>query len=254
MKIGIGCAKDIDTIAKSITETSIAGEIYCYTTPELASTLNQSLPVITSEKPEITLINDLKNGKLDAAIRGTLPANSTLSYLKTAYNCTSLRRLAFLETHTGKKFLLAPVGIDEGWTVEDKISFLTESKPYLKAFGLPETAVVLAGGRIGDIGRHPLVDKSILDAKEICTRTGAKFGEILIEDAIATDTGLIIAPDGISGNLIFRTLVLLGGGYGHGAPIINISDIFIDSSRAMKNYQTILISTAHLVSLKRRKN
>ncbi|HJJ36554.1 MAG TPA: phosphotransacetylase, partial [Methanocorpusculum sp.] len=117
-----------------------------------------------------------------------------------------------------------------------------------------ETAVILAGGRTGDVGRHPSVDRSILDAKEVCEKTGAVFGEILIEDAVKSGAGIIIAPDGISGNLIFRTLALLGNGYGHGAPIINLPDIFVDSSRASSDYSTILTCTAHLVSLRQQRD
>jgi small subunit ribosomal protein S1 len=47
-------------------------------------------------------------------VRGTLPANSTLKALKRATGANHLERIAVLQTAAGKKFLLAPVGIDEG--------------------------------------------------------------------------------------------------------------------------------------------
>lgn len=252
MKIGIGCSADSEKIVKSILETPIAKDIICYTTAQIAATIAEpAINLHIAEEPAAAMIADLKSHAIDAAIRGTLPANATLSCVKTTYGIDHLRRIAFLETALGQKFLLAPVGVDEGWTVEDKIAFVTDGKRYAKAFGLSEKAIVLAGGRIGDIGRHPSVDRSILDAKEVCEKTGAEFGEILIEDAAASGAGIIIAPDGISGNLIFRTLALLGNGSGHGAPIINLPDIFVDSSRASAKYSTILTCTAHLVSLRR---
>ncbi|MDD1704009.1 MAG: phosphotransacetylase, partial [Methanoregula sp.] len=68
----------------------------------------------------------------------------------------------------------------------------------------------------------------------------------LIEDAIE-DCGLIIAPDGISGNLVFRTLAFLGGGISHGAPVVNISKIFVDTSRASPNYTNALWRAAALL-------
>ncbi len=35
-------------------------------------------------------------------------------------------------------------------------------------------------------------------------------------------------PDGISGNLIFRMLVFLGGGYWYGAPVL-MEKVFVDT-------------------------
>ena len=52
---------------------------------------------------------------------------------------------------------------------------------------------------------------------------------ILIEDAVG-EADFILAPDGVSGNLIFRTLVLVAGGYGYGAAVL-IDKVFVDSSR-----------------------
>jgi predicted methyltransferase MtxX (methanogen marker protein 4) len=115
-----------------------------------------------------------------------------------------------------------------------------------KKFGLPEKVGVLSGGRLGDIGRHKQVDSSMADAELVARLTGAGHCEILIEDAIET-CGLLIAPDGISGNLVFRTLVFLGGGHGHGAPVVNISKIFVDTSRASPNYTNALLLAVSLL-------
>ena len=56
--------------------------------------------------------------------------------------------------------------------------------------------------------------------------------EILIEKAIENQSNLIFAPDGISGNLIYRTLVHLGGVKAHGAIYLGLEKIIIDTSRA----------------------
>ncbi len=69
--------------------------------------------------------------------------------------------------------------------------------------------------------------------------------EILIEDAVV-EHSIIIAPDGISGNLIFRTLALLGGGRAHGAPVANLSRIFVDTSRASSDYSNAIFLAAAL--------
>ncbi len=77
------------------------------------------------------------------------------------------------------------------------------------------------------------------DAELVARITGARHYEILIEDAIA-ECGLIIAPDGITGNLIFRTLLFVGKGASHGAPVVNIPGIFVDTSRVNPDYSNAL--------------
>jgi predicted methyltransferase MtxX (methanogen marker protein 4) len=84
------------------------------------------------------------------------------------------------------------------------------------------------------------------EAELVARLSGAEHSEILIEDAVET-CGLVIAPDGISGNLIFRTLVFLGAGHGHGAPVVNIGRIFVDTSRASPNYTNALLLAAALL-------
>ncbi len=146
-----------------------------------------------------------------------------------------LDRAALLETSSHKLFFLAPVGVDEGWTVQEKVALVEKVRRLAEKFGLSPRVAVLSGGRFGDVGRHPQVDRSLADAELVAKLTGATHYEILIEDAII-DAGVIIAPDGIAGNLIFRTLTFLGSGQGHGAPVVNIDKIFVDTSRASPDY------------------
>jgi predicted methyltransferase MtxX (methanogen marker protein 4) len=90
------------------------------------------------------------------------------------------------------------------------------------------------------------VDASIAEAVQVAREGNATHYEILIEDAVK-HCGLVIAPDGISGNLIFRTLALIGGGQSHGAPVVNIDKIFVDTSRASPNYTNALLLAAALL-------
>ena len=142
-------------------------------------------------------------------------------------------------------FLLAPVGVDEGWTVAEKVELVERGRDLAARFGLPGDVAVLSGGRLGDVGRHPAVDRTLADAELVARLSGATHREILIEDAIGT-SGMILAPDGISGNLIFRTLVHLGEGRAHGAPVVNIDRIFVDTSRASPDYANALITASKL--------
>jgi putative methanogen marker protein 4 len=243
--LGIGCGTDAAKVLRSaqlMASDSLC--VRCYG----SETCTGGYAV-----PHQALIDDLVSGRLDGAVRGTLPANETLAYLKSACGVAKLERIALLETADGTFFFLAPVGIDEGWTVGEKTAFVEKGRRLAKRFGLPEKACILSGGRLGDTGRHPVVDRTILEAQETARLTGAVHGEILIENALP-DCGVVIAPDGISGNLIFRTLVFLGNGRGHGAPVVNIGPVFVDSSRASPDYTMALKLAALLAEGEKRKD
>jgi predicted methyltransferase MtxX (methanogen marker protein 4) len=97
---------------------------------------------------------------------------------------------------------------------------------------------ILSGGRLGDVGRDVIVDKTISIAEEVVAflkkenpNLNINHDEILIENAIYNQSNLIIAPDGISGNLIYRTLVHLGGGKAYGAIYMDLNKVIIDTSR-----------------------
>jgi putative methanogen marker protein 4 len=246
MIIGIGAGEHPDKVIQSAFESSLDSRVlvYCSKDPGLAPRPGVTFRV--SPEPAKDMIGDLASGRLAAAVRGTLPANQTLALLKKANHVEFLMRAALLETAGGEKFFLAPVGVDEGWTVSQKIDLAVRTQKLAARCGLQTRIGILSGGRSGDIGRHPEVDRSLADAELVAKMTGGTHYQILIEDAIR-DCGIIIAPDGISGNLIFRTLVFLGSGHGYGAPVLNIDTIFVDTSRATPKYAQALRLAESLV-------
>ena len=237
--IGVGVLEDPDRIAASITQYTILYPDKCglcvYTDPKTAESISFPCQVVSSPQPEQKLIDDLYAGQVCAAVRGTLPSHSTLSYLKVVSRCTSLERIVLLETPDGYQFFMGPVGVDEGYTISEKEKIIEKGRWFAELFSLSSQVGVLSGGRHDDYGRHVRVDTSLDDARELSERTGSVNFGILIEDAVK-ECGFIVAPDGISGNLIFRTLVLIGRGRSHGAPVVNLDRIFIDTSRANPDY------------------
>jgi len=246
--IGIGIEEEPEKVVTSANKAAGRFGIVCYCRPGRADPAAAAPGVTIREcaDPAQALVDDLASGTIAAAVRGTLPSNATLKALKQAMGVDHLERIALLETVAGTKFLLTPVGVDEGWTVAEKLELIRKGKEIARRFGLPQKVGVLSGGRLGDVGRHPQVDASMAGAELVARLSGSEHCEILIEEAVAT-CGLIIAPDGISGNLVFRTLTFLGGGHAHGAPVVNISRIFVDTSRASPNYTNALLLAASLL-------
>jgi putative methanogen marker protein 4 len=248
MIVGIGAARPDERIRASIKSVSGRVKVRCYTSAHGAV---EEFPgeIVRSERPWEEMIADLLSGTIDAAVRGSLPANETLKALKEKTGRDHLARIALLETAGGIRFLLAPVGVDEGWTVAEKLELIGKAKEIAVRFGINPKVAVLSGGRLGDAGRHPVVDRTLADAELVARLTGADHPGILIEEAVQ-DHGIIISPDGISGNLVFRTLVFLGGGKGHGAPVVNIDRIFVDTSRATADYSNAILLAAALSNTK----
>lgn len=248
--IGLGAASHGAKILSTIQAVGREVDLVLFSPPGTAGSFDDAVTVIEATKPEITLIEALYAGRIDAAVRGTLPASSTLKALKQAAGVDHLERIALLETAGGHLFLLAPVGVDEGWTIEEKVRFARTGRDIARKFGLPGGVAILSGGRLGDLGRHPTVDRTMADAELVARLTGAEHTEILIEEA-AGKYGMVVAPDGISGNLIFRTLAFLGAGAGHGAPVVNIDRIFVDTSRASVDYINAVMLAKSLAQSKR---
>jgi putative methanogen marker protein 4 len=211
--------------------------------------------LVPSCRPEAELVEMLLRGEVDAAIRGTLSANKTLKELKKAFGLERIHRVAVLETLQRTVFLLAPVGVDEGNDVDDKVELARGGVALLKALGVRPVVAVLSGGRLEDYGRSPLVDESLRQAEVVVERIRRELGVevyhqgILIEDAVKS-AALVVAPNGMMGNMIFRVLTLIGGGGAFGAPVMDVLPrVFVDVSRAMEDYTGSILLSAALANL-----
>ncbi len=201
--------------------------------------ISSQLQVHHSLTPERTLVELLNNNNVDGIVRGSLSSSKFLNEVKQQFNVAKIFRIALLETASKFSFFFAPIGIDEGKGLAEKVTLIRAGALLLKLLKLEESPVgILSGGRMGDFGRDTHVDKTLAEAEELISilkeqRVVKHFHhyEILIEDAINAECRIIIAPDGISGNLIYRTLIHLGNGRSHGAWYSNIPRPIIDTSR-----------------------
>ena len=210
--------------------------------------------VLTESEDE--LVDMLLKEKVSAVIRGSLSASNIMHILKEKYG-SKLYRASFLEV-CNSKFLFAPVGIDEGDSLQDKLNIIESGAEFLLKLGIEPKMGILSGGRSQDRGRSPRIDDSIEEGIKLTgiikDKYCVKHYFILIEDAIKDNANFILAPDGISGNLIFRTLIFLGSGKSHGAITLGIDQIFLDTSRSqsVEGYKRALEFSYDLAILKSR--
>jgi predicted methyltransferase MtxX (methanogen marker protein 4) len=205
-----------------------------------------------SQEPWKDIVRLLAQGRIDGAVRGNLPAGRTMRALADQFQ-VRVRRLALLEV-SGWSFLLGPVGIDEGETAADRLELLQGGAGFLRGLGLglEPRGAVLSGGRMEDKGRCERVDRSLLEGELIAAQareTGllAEHKGILIESCRGDD--IVIAPEGVSGNLVFRTLLLLCGASSYGAPVL-MDRVFVDSSRARGGFDGPVMLASSMVAMR----
>ena len=232
--VGVGIGENSEFILKSIKKAK-----------------SEKYAKITIFDEPINLIKSLKNNEIDSAIRGNLSAKPVLSEIKKTFKKDILIRLAILQTIEEKTFFLAPVGIDEGINIKEKMAIINYSVSFLKKLGVFPNIGLLSGGRFEDIGRGKEIDNLVnegIDLEEYFKfyDYNVKHYGILIEEAVK-ESNLIIAPNGIFGNYIFRTLYFLGGGESIGAPLINIDKIYVDTSSSKKDYSLSIALASALI-------
>jgi len=208
--------------------------------------------VLTSE-PEQKLVEMLVDGTIDAAVRGTISARKTLQQLKRQTGAHQMCRSALLSSSDARQFFLLPVGIDEGTSMSERAHLVMKTAKLLSALNVAPKVGVLSGGRSEDKGRTEAVDLTLASAEALTKRLcnvgiDATNYNILIEDAVKS-SNILVAPDGVTGNLIFRTLILLGGGKGHGAPFFGIPYTFVDTSRSGAAFGDAIIMAGALSNL-----
>jgi len=209
-------------------------------------------------RSEDELIDAFKNPDVDAVVRGSLKASKIISYIKEYEKDCLVNRATYINTSEDTnfskdyEFLLAPVGIDEGKTIEDKVELAFQCGNFFKSLNKKSKIAILAEGRKDDYGRNIRVDRSLDDSKILIKSIISKFESsddfdnesknesmnysiknyyILLEQAIKDGNNIILAPDGIFGNILFRSLVLLNLWPSYGAVTLGIDEVFIDTSR-----------------------
>lgn len=210
-----------------------------------------ALDYAAAEEPWEELVRLLAEGEIEGAVRGNLPASRTMLTLERQFGI-KVRRIALLDLN-GWAFLLGPVGIDEGESISERLGLVLEGAELLRDLGVSSPrAAVLSGGRMEDKGRSERVDRSLAEGELIGARAreagvDARHAGILIEECKGDD--ILIAPEGISGNLIFRTLLLLCGADSYGAPML-MEKVFVDSSRARGDFDGPVMLASAMVGMR----
>lgn len=249
-RIGVGVSGGGPELLAGLAEASDLAEIVLVGDPDPGAEVEVDL--IRADDPASRLVELLAGGEVDGAVRGNLSATRVMRKISKTFE-VRVRRLSLLALPDWS-FFLAPVGIDEGDSISDRLNLAVQGAKYLESMGVEAQVSILSGGRLEDLGRSDRVDRTLAEG-ELVARLARDAGVravhrgILIEECRGDD--LIVAPDGISGNLVFRTLMLLSGARGFGAPVL-MDPVFVDSSRARRSFVGPVALAGALVAMKGR--
>ena len=249
-RVGIGVGQYNPYLLRAVAKVNRFSDIVLVGTSEEAGQ-----EVVLTSEPERKLVEMLVDGTIDAAVRGTISAWKTLQELKQQTGAGQVCRSALLSSSDARQFFLLPVGIDEAVSMLERARLVMKTAELLSALGVAPTVGILSGGRSEDKGRTEAVDATLASAEALTNQLqnvgiDATNYNILIEDAVKS-SNILVAPDGIVGNLIFRTLVFLGGGKGHGAPFFGIPYTFVDTSRSGASFADAILIASALSNLAR---
>lgn len=244
-RIGIGLVNPGGDVLESLASAKEYAEIIV-----VGDSAPEGIELIESDAPEEELIRLLMSSEIDGAVRGNISATRMMRALSEAG--IDVMRMALLE-HGGWAFFLAPVGIDEGDCLQDKLEIARRGACFLKKMGIDPSISVLSGGRLEDVGRSEKVDTSLAHGEFVAARLreegfDARHRGILIESARGDD--LVLAPDGVSGNLLFRTMLMICGANSLGAPVLTDELVFVDSTRARSEFTGPVILAGAMVAMR----
>jgi predicted methyltransferase MtxX (methanogen marker protein 4) len=187
------------------------------------------------------LVSALTDGEVDAGVRGTLSSRDVLPLLLGVTGARMAGRAALLVPNDGRALLLTPVGIDEGRDLEERWTLLSASAGMARALGVEPEVAVMSMGREEDRDRGEAVSLSIRECEALRSAAEAngiraRCVGIQLEWAIGS-ADVVVAPDGVTGNLVFRALHLVGGLDSLGALALGLLPLaYVDTSRERSDY------------------
>ena len=188
------------------------------------------------------MILALKDNYIDAAVKGNFDPIKVYDSIGELFHFSKkIERIALVQTSDGDYIFVGPVDAHSGRTYKDRLEVARKGVRFISSLGERPSVGILSVGHPDIIGRDANIDKWIKEAEKLVKElkkdgTEAKNYYMDMEAAVEEDRNFIVMPDGVSGNIAFQSLAILGGGAAIGAPIINLPRVFIDTPAITKDY------------------
>lgn len=251
-KIGFGLSEPNKEILKSLVKSKKYAEIVLVGPSAIKNV--KGFAKIISQEPEKDLAKMLFNEELDGIVRGTIDDFKTWeAYQKLIgpEKSNKMIELALMEDFYGRQFFLSQASNPLGWSREEKIKDCEGIINFMKLeLGLKPKIGLITGVRHETYQRKKKVKEEVQrilnqtyeDADFIADyftkrKIVAKNYAIEIETALKEECNIIVPPNGMVGNQIFRTLILVGGGKFLACSRANFPHPYEDNSRSETDFE-----------------
>jgi predicted methyltransferase MtxX (methanogen marker protein 4) len=250
-KIGFGLAREDKEILNSLKKSKKWAEIFLVGPKKIKRI--KGFKKIISADPERKLAEILVEGKVEGIVRGTLDDFKTYeAYQKMVGKdkTKEMVNLILLADVKGRQFYLSEASNPAGWTREEKIKscekiirFMSEELKMKPKIGCITGVRHETFKRRKNIKKWPIsyLNQTYKDAQAIVrhfNKKGITAKNYAIELSTAVEDGcnIIVPPNGMVGNQIFRAVSLIGGGRIVICPRINLPHVYEDNSRNEKDF------------------
>jgi predicted methyltransferase MtxX (methanogen marker protein 4) len=204
---------------------------------------------VISENPEVKLASMLVNGEIAGIVRGTIDDFKTFEAYQKLTGENNTFGPGLLESPLSHHFFMSEFSNKGGWEKEERYKSAKEIAQFMKDWEFEPKIAVLTGRRHETYPRkkdlkdkvNAILNKTYEDAEWIVERFKedgyeAKNWAIDANPAIEAGFNLIIPPNGMVGNQMFRILLLCGGRILFGT-YLNFSHPYEDNSRTEKDFE-----------------
>lgn len=209
---------------------------------------------VISDNPERTLPEMLVNKEVDGIIRGTIDDFKTFEAYEELVGKDTTKNmgvLGLIEDAYGRQFFISEGSNPHGWTKEEKIKTCESIIKFMKEeLNMKPKIGFITGVRHETYQRRKgmkkwpqnYLNQTYKDA-EYCVKYFRKKGiqaknyAIEIETAVKEECNIIVPPNGMVANQVFRSLVLIGGGKLLTASITNLPHPYEDCSRSETDFE-----------------
>ncbi len=204
--------------------------------------------LVISEEPEKKIADMLFNKEVEGIVRGTIDDLKTLEAYSNLSDQTFGANPGLMETVDGHQFFLAFIGNLEAWNNKEKLAKVLLIAQFMKNWTIKPKIALLTGVRhetynntqTDKLAVRKMLNKTYEDAQYLekeLTKSGfdAKNWAIDSNLALKDSYNLIVPPNGMVGNQMFR-MILVGGGKILTATRMGFSQPYEDNSRSEKDF------------------
>lgn len=204
---------------------------------------------IITENPEEKLATMLVNDEIEGIVRGTIDDWKTYETYEKLTGEKYTLNPGLLESPKGHHFFISPASNGEGWKKEERLEIAKGIAGFMKEWDYEPKIAVLTGRRHETYPRKKdlkdelnlILNKTYEDAEwivEELKKAGyeAKNWAIDANPAVEAGWNVIIPPNGMVGNQMFRVLHFCGGKILF-CPRLGLSRPYEDNSRTEKDYE-----------------